>query len=425
MTAGNDHGWETLTVSDIGAHGDGLAYFEDQPVYLPGALPGDKVRVQLGRPGKYGIAVSAVDLLDKGPHHAEPACQHYDRCGGCNLQHLDDQAYRTWLDNRLLDPLKRVGIEATNLLDPVITKPGSRRRVSLKLQKRGKRIVLGYLEKGSHTVVPINECLVAHPTLTSLFAPLRDGLSPFLPQRSQMEITLTLVSNGVDVLVKGGPDPDLALREWGAAFAEEHDIAAFHWHDGVGLDPILIRREPVMRFGKAVIGFPPASFIQASEDGEAALVDFVCNGVAPKDRIIDLFAGLGTFSVPLAEKKAHVLAVEGAREPLRLLKQGAGRQQLDIRCNHRDLYRRPLTDEELKTIDRVVLDPPRAGAEAQAKYLAKSTVPVIVSISCNPATFARDAKLLTDGGYQLTDLKAVDQFLWSSHLEIAGRFIKH
>lgn len=417
----------SVTIHSLGARGDGLADADGIPVYVPDALPGEAVTVEVTERRKNGIHARLVSVDQASEHRQTPRCAHYQACGGCQLQHLDENLYRRWVRDRASFALSQHGFSNVVVSEPFITPPASRRRLAMKAVRTTAGVVLGFSEGGSHRVVNIEACPVAKPELQTLFAPLRQLLASVLSGGQMATLHLVVTDSGIDLLIEGPKELGLAERELCVAFADDHDIAAFHWQVEGFLDPLAIRREPIMNFAGAKVPVPPAAFMQATEESQKALTGAVVEACHGSKRVADLFCGLGTFTFPLA--RAHqVLAVEGARDALRALeagRNGAQRQGVvfkQIVTRHRDLFRRPLAAEELIGFDAVVVDPPRAGAQAQMAELARSDVPKIVSVSCNPNTFARDARLLANGGYRLVSLLPVDQFLWSSHLELVGVF---
>jgi len=412
-----------VPVTAIGAQGDGIASLDGQKIFIPGGLPGDTATVrEVGAAGKKGPRFSTV-VTEKGTGHQQPPCAHFGACGGCSLQHMTPTVYQDWMAGRLLDPLGQHGLKVQTVLPPVLSPPASRRRLSLRARRLKASVVLGLNSSRTHQIVDLADCPVAAPDLVAIFGPLRAVLADVLPAGKQVGIALTATETGLDIRIDGDVMLDLAAREALAGFADAHDIAALHWRDSDFLDPIAVRRTPHLRFGGVEVTPPPGAFIQATAAGEAALTHAVLEGTKGATAVADLFAGIGTFTFPLAAHAA-VTAAEGARTALDALT-AASRRAGGLKAVtpvHRDLFRRPMLASELKTFDAVVIDPPRAGAEAQMQELAKSDVASITAISCNPATFARDARILVDGGYRLETIQAVDQFLWSPHLELAAQF---
>lgn len=414
-----------VKITSLGAQGDGVGEHDGTPVFVPGAVPGDLVSAELGEAKRNGIYATLAHVLEPSSARAEPVCSVFGKCGGCQLQYLSDDIYTKWLKERAAMALAHHGFSANLVADPIVTPAKSRRRIALKALKMGKGLVLGFAKKQTHQIIDIKDCPVTRSELTDLIKPLRALFGDILPNRMQAELHLTVTGTGVDMLVDAAMEIDLAAREKLVEFANAHDIAAIHWRDQGFLDPVIIRRTPMMDLSGVRAPLSPAAFIQASEEGEKALVAEVVAACKGAKRVADLFCGMGTFSFPLA-KSHQVLAVEGAKQALDALQAGAN-QATDLKqivAKHRDLFRRPLTAKELAGFDAVVFDPPRAGAKEQAQELAQSSVSTIVGVSCNPNTFSRDARFLADGGYVLQRVVPVDQFLWSPHLELVGVFSK-
>jgi len=416
----------TLDIDKLGAQGDGVAEHEGVPVYVPFSAPGDRVEANVIERGKSSVNAEISKLLTESPYRAEPACQHFGTCGGCQLQYLTNDYYAEWLMDRAKTALSHQGFEGVSVSEARISPVASRRRVALKALHIVGGVALGFNERQSHQITNLSECPITRVELTSLFDPIRQVLAKVLHQREQAEVHMTLTAAGVDLLVKARNELNLQGREDLVDFVRAHDIAALHWEVEGFLDPVLIARPAVMDFSGIQVPLPPASFIQATAEGEAALVDEVLAATANHKRVADLFAGIGTFSFPLA-RHHQVLAVEGAKASLDALQAAVNRAGSDLKQIvplHRDLFRRPLTAKELSAFDAVVFDPPRTGAKEQAEEIAQSDVKTVVAVSCNPNTFSRDARILVDGGYDFEKLVPVDQFLWSPHLELVGVFRK-
>jgi 23S rRNA (uracil1939-C5)-methyltransferase len=363
--------------------------------------------------GVPGDAVLNDGALAFGPHHQEPPCRHFPECGGCQLQHADDSAYSGYLVSRIETALAQHALE-TDIRDPHLSPPRSRRRATLKALKVGQGAVVGFNAEKSHRIVDMRECHILRPELFTLVQPLRDLIAHQLKPKQGAEAQLTLIAGGVDVLLRhvraDGLDAVQALTD----FAISNGLARLSVDNGGGPEAVY---EPVpasVTLSGSRVAFPPGSFLQATEDGEATLVGSVQECVGEARRIADLFAGLGTFA--LATRAAY--AAEASRDVAAALKSAAPAMTIE----HRDLYRRPLDRTELQAFDAIVLDPPRAGAAQQVAELAASAVPHIAYVSCNPSTFARDAKALVDGGYRLSWLRPIGQFRWSTHVELAGCF---
>ncbi len=364
-----------------------------------------------------GDVLNPDGSLTPGPHHQAPPCRHFPTCGGCQLQHLDDSSYAQFVSDRIAGALAAHQLE-TDIRPPIISPPSTRRRASLHAEAKAGRIRLGFTEAGSHAIVDIEECHVLVPELFALVAPLRKLLAR-LGLKRRADIEMTSCDQGVELLV-GASFDGLAAAEAITAFCQHHGIARFASDDGMGPETRWEPEPVTITLGGVAVPFPPGSFLQATRDGEAALVAAVREAVGQAGTVADLFAGLGTFAFALAP--ARVYAAEAGRDAILSLKGAAARAGRQVFADHRDLYRRPLTVEELGRFDAVVLDPPRAGARDQAAGLSKAATPLIAYVSCNPSSFARDAMMLCEGGYRLDWVQPVGQFRWSTHVELAARF---
>jgi 23S rRNA (uracil1939-C5)-methyltransferase len=352
-----------------------------------------------------GDLVAEDGTVTPGPHHQVPPCRHFPLCGGCQLQHVDDAAYGDYLKERIAFALEAQGLAAPEILTPHLSPPRSRRRAALKAAGGA----IGFNAPASHRIVDMRECHILRPELFALVAPLRRLLT------GRAGAVMTLADQGVDLMIEGLAADTLAKAEAMTDFARENGLARLSLDDGLGPQTVWEPEPVTITLAGVPIGFPPNAFVQATAEGEAALIEAVRAAVGEARITADLFAGLGTFALALEGK---VYAGEGARDAALALK-ATGR---GLFVEHRDLYRRPLDLAELNRFEAVVLDPPRAGAREQIALLAASQVPAIAYVSCNPATFARDAKTLADGGYRLDWVQPVGQFLWSTHVELAGAF---
>ena len=391
----------------IAARGDGVTA---DGRHVPLSAPGDRLR--------------ADGSIEPGPQHAEPPCRHFPECGGCQLQHLSDQAFTDYVRDRVAGALAGQGLSAGEIAPPHVSPPHSRRRASLRALRLGKRIQLGFFLQGSHRLIDLRECPVLEPRLFALVAPLRALFATMLPDRQPGEIDLALVDQGVDVTLSGLRVDGLAHTEALLDFARTHALARLTLIEDDA--PMTVwEPDPVtVRFGDVATGYPTRAFLQATRDGEAALVAEVRQALGSTAMVADLFAGLGTFGLSVANDVPgrKVYAAEAARDLVMGLRAGGNRLPGRIFPEHRDLFRRPLTPAELNRFDAVVLDPPRAGAREQVTHLAASQTPLIVYVSCNPASFARDALALVEGGYRIERVKPVGQFRWSTHVELVATF---
>jgi len=380
----------------IAARGDGVS---SSGKHVPFGVPGD--------------ALLDDGALAPGPHHQQPPCRHFPECGGCQLQHADDEAYRGYLVSRIETALTQHEL-ATEIRDPHLSPPRSRRRATLRALKVGKGAVLGFNAGKSNRIVDMRECHILRPELFALVAPLRILLAGLLEPKRTAEVHLTLVDEGVDVLLKGVRAEGLAAIEQLTSFASSLRLARLSVDQGIGPETVYEPQPATVTLSGTPVAFPVGGFLQATEDGEAALVASVSGAVDGVKSAADLFAGLGTFALAIGAS----YAAEASRDASTALKRASPRTEVE----HRDLYRRPLDPMELARFDAAVLDPPRAGAEEQVKALAGSAVRRLAYVSCNPATFARDAKMLVDGGYALEWVRPVGQFRWSTHVELAACF---
>lgn len=379
-------------------------------------VTGDGRHVALAAPGD---RVTAEGGVIPGPYHQRPPCKHFPVCGGCQLQHLDDAAWSQFIVDRIRGALATHGL-ATEIRAPLLSPPNTRRRATLHAERRGRQVHLGFTEQGSHRLVDLEECWVLAPDLFALVAPLRGLLAALLPNTRRVNVHLALTDQGRDVLIDGLDAEGLAAAEALTAFARRHKLARLSMDEGFGPTA---RWEPdpvTVTLGGVPVPFPAGSFLQATAEGEAALVAAAQEIAGDGEAIADLFAGLGTFT--FAFPKSRVYAAEGARDPILSLKAAAGQAKRQVFADHRDLFRRPVATNDLGHFDAVVLDPPRAGAKEQIAELAASKVPLVAYISCNPGTFVRDAEVMCKGDYRLDWIQPVGQFRWSTHIELAAKF---
>ena len=369
-----------------------------------------------------GDRVLADGTIIAGPHHQTPPCRHYGQCGACQLQHIDDAAFATYLTDRVVGGLRGQGLAVPHLRSPHLSPPYSRRRASLKAERRGRDVILGFNQERSHRVVDVRGCHVLAPALLAVFGPLRRALADLMPRRGGgASVQLTLADQGIDIVLGGLSADGLEAHDALMRLAETTGVARIAIDDGSGPEDRFAPEPVTITLGGYPVALPHNAFLQATPDGEAALVAAVRDAIGGAAAVADLFAGLGTFAFALADGRS-VHAVEARRDAVLALQGAANRGVLRVTSDHRDLYRRPLTAAELARFDAVIIDPPRAGAEQQARELAASRVAVIAAVSCNPASFARDAAILITGGYALDWVQPVGQFRWSTHVELAARF---
>ncbi len=396
---------ESETILRVAAKGDGVTA---SGRHVPLAAPGD--------------SVAPDGMLTPGPHRAAPPCRHFGRCGGCQLQHLDEAALETFVTERVVNAATGQGLVPGVIAAPHLSPPRTRRRAALRAVNGGGGPAIGFNEAGSHRVVDMRECHILHPDLFAVVAALRKALGK-RRGRYALEIALTLTDQGVDCAIKGLQVDGLEETERLLDFCRDTGLARMVLDQGYGPETFWEPQPVTVSLSGVAVEFPAGGFLQATMDGEAALVSAAQGWLAGSARVADLFAGLGTFAFALAAD-ARVTAVEAARDAHLASRLAARRAGLLIDADHRDLFRNPLRTEELNAFDAVVIDPPRAGARDQVRQLADSTVPAIAYISCNPSSWARDARMLVDAGYRLAELRPVGQFRWSTHVELASLFLR-
>ena len=404
---------EPLIISRLAHLGDGVADTPQGPVFAPFTLPGEAVtgRIDDGR-------LPEPQVLTPSPDRVAPVCPHFGVCGGCALQHASDGFLADWKTQMVAAALAARGVRAP--LRPIaVSPPGSRRRVTFAGRRTRKTVVVGFHGRSDATLIPVTACAVAHPAIVAAL-PVCAALVGLTASRSgEVRLSVTVTEGGLDIDLAGQKPPDGPLRALLAQAAAAADLARLSYNG----ETIAQRRPPHQRFGRALAAPPPGGFLQATREGEAALLAAVAEIVGDAATVADLFAGSGTFALPLAGRAA-VRAVEADAAALAAL-DAAWRATPGLRAisvETRDLKARPLMAAELNRFAAVVFDPPRAGAAAQAAEIAHSQVPRVAAVSCNPATFARDARTLIDGGYRLDWAQPVDQFRWSPHVEVVGAF---
>ncbi|MCB9958849.1 MAG: class I SAM-dependent RNA methyltransferase [Rhodospirillaceae bacterium] len=412
-----------LDIAEIGSRGDAVAHWQGATVYVPGGAPGDRLRVRLVEKIAGGaLLAEPLELVSPGPARQTPPCRHFGACGGCRLQHIDDATYAAWKTGQVVRALAHRGLDAIAVAPLVRTPANGRRRARLAARRGAKAVFLGFHEGRSQRIVDLAECHILEPRLFALAAPLRAVLADVLAPAEPCGLMLCGLDDGVDLVIEAARPPDLAAREALAAFAHAHDLARLSWRIGEGeAEPLCARRTAVLRHDGVAVAVPPGPFLQASRDAEAVLTGAVRDALAGCGRVADLFCGLGAFALPLA-RHARVLAMDSDAAAVAALAAAAQASGRPVEAQTRNLYARPLAAGELDGLEAVVLDPPRLGAREQAAALAASPVPLVAMVSCNPATFARDARLLVDGGYACASVTPVDQFVWSPHVELLGIF---
>ena len=417
----------SLTIHDLAPLGDGVHRDGRARVYVARALPGDVVEAKVQKAPGGILRGEMTRLVQASSHRAAAPCPHYEACGGCSLQHASESFYRQWKVDTVRTALSRAGVEPRAWSKPVFVPPGTRRRVTFAAFKKGGTVTLGYFRRRSHKVTEIASCLVADPAIMDLRRKLATVLAPVLQDGKTADVFIQAVNGAFEVVITGPVGrkgrPDLDVLETGARLAETLGLHRLSWRaqDHDEPEQIVARAPFVVRFGALDVALPPLAFLQPTKAGEDALVSAVTAQLPRKGRFADLFSGCGTFAGAMLAR-GPVDAFESAAPAVRALDKSKGAAPL--RVTQRDLFRMPMEAAEANRYDAIVFDPPRAGAAAQAKALASSAVKRIIGVSCNPLTFARDARTLADGGYRLESVAVVDQFTWSHHVELVGAFTK-
>ena len=399
-------------IDRIGHLGDGVTQSPAGPIFVSGVLPGEDVEGVL-----VGDKLTDLRIISPSPSRVKPPCLHARTCGGCLMQHASDAFVADWKTGIIAGALAGQGLQAP--LRPILTSPPrSRRRATLSAMRTRNGVMLGFHARASDTLVAVPNCQLLHPDLMATLPALEALVMLAGSRGAELAITITRSLAGTDVSVTGGKKLDAPQQMEMARLVEAHALSRLTWNG----EAVALRAMPVQRLGKALVAPPPGAFLQATEQGEAALLAAIKEAIGPARRIADLFCGLGTFALPLAEN-AEVIAFESDPAMVQALDKAARNAEglKRLTATTRDLFRRPLEPDEFKGVDAVVIDPPRAGAEAQTHALARARVPVIAAVSCNPATFARDARILIEAGYRLDWVQPIDQFRWSAHVELAAR----
>ncbi|MGH6760448.1 MAG: class I SAM-dependent RNA methyltransferase [Phyllobacterium sp.] len=404
-----------VTIERMGAGGDGVAMTPDGPAYVPFTLPGEVVNIAQE---KHRATLMAV--LERSTERVEPACSHFEECGGCALQHWQSAAYQAWKRGLVQDALAGRGLKFE--LDPLIAcPPQSRRRAVFAVRNTDHGAILGFNRHQSHEIIDISECPITTPAIVKHLADLRDLAAILGGRMKPFKLTATVTASGLDIAANDCGVPDGAKRQALTVFVIKKGFARLTVEGEITVEP----NKPLIHFGKVPVVPPPGGFLQATVEAEEAISELVKAHLAKSKRVADLFAGIGTFALRLAETSA-VHAVESDAAALAAMDRGIRSVQgiKPVTIEKRDLFRRPIMAKELAQYNGLVFDPPRAGAEAQAKEIAKSAVPRVVAVSCNPVTLGRDLDILVKGGYRIDRVVPVDQFLWSPHVEAVALLSK-
>jgi 23S rRNA (uracil1939-C5)-methyltransferase len=413
-----------VTIDYLGARGDGVAQWQDRPLFVPFALPGETVSASPGSKRADGVSARLEKVLSPAPERTEPPCPVFQKCGGCTLQHLERSAETAWKRGLIVDALQHRGFtQAETLVGPTQGIPqGTRRRVSLSYRRLQDSLIVGFNERSSHQIIPVDHCPLSVEALNSILAQCSQVFAPLLPKGAQGDLVLTATDSGVDAVIDLPARPDLDGYQDLAAAAEQLDLARLSIRLNGEVETLAQRRQPAVSFGGVTIPLPAGAFLQPSKEGEAALQSLVLDGLAGiTGPVGDLFCGVGTFALVIAEKGHAVTAYD------HLLMQTAPLNSTGrVHAQQRDLFRQPMLCEEVVGLSALVIDPPRAGASEQCGELMRlpetARLQRVIMVSCNPATFSRDARLLEDAGFILQKVTPVDQFIWSAHLEVVAIF---
>ena len=403
----------TVRIERLGAKGDGIA---PGPVFVDGALPGEVVEGEVG-----DQRIAAPRIIEPSPDRVKAPCPHAASCGGCTLQHASNEFIALWKEESVRKALSSAGVNAP--FRPISTSaPRTRRRAKLAARRTKKGVQVGFRARRSELIVEIPECCLLCPEIMKGIPAIADAVRAGGSRKGTMEFAVTATETGLDVHAIGGKPLDLDLRESLGRIASDHRLARLTWNEEL----IAMETSPRLTMGHVSMVPPPNSFLQATPEGEGALGKSVEEAVGGAATIADLFSGSGTFALRLLPQAA-VHAVEVDQTALDALqsawRKAGGLHPLTVEM--RNLFRDPLSADELAGFEAAVIDPPRAGAEAQAQALAGSSIPQIASVSCNPQTFARDAAHLVAGGYRMEWVQVVDQFRWSPHIEVVASFLRH
>ncbi len=403
---------QRFLIERLGHQGDGIA---EGPIYAPGTLPGEEIEGEVT-----GGVIAAPRIVTPADTRVRPPCSHAKSCGGCQLQHASDPFVADWKVEVVRNALTAHGLTPL-ITGPVTSSTRSRRRASFSARRTKKGALAGFHQKRSDVVVSVPNCQLVHPQIVAALPLVEELAVTGASRKGELSVLVTRTEGGLDVSVTGGKPLDDALRRALPDLANTHDLSRLTWEG----ETVALRHPPAQRLGPALVVPPPGAFLQATEEGQRALQDEVLQITQGAARVADLFAGCGTFALPIAQH-AEVHAVEGDREMTRALDQGWRQAQglKRVTTEARDLFRNPLLPDELRKFDAVVVDPPRAGAQAQVAEIARSDVSCVAYVSCNPVSFARDAAQLEANGFDLRRVVVIDQFRWSTHVELVAELVR-
>lgn len=407
------------TVKALGIDGDGLVEREGEKYYVPFTAPQDEIEFEVLQE-KRRTHLHLHQILTPSPYRVEAPCQHFGKCGGCKLQHISEEFYTHFKCQQLIRALDFHGVEAKEIKPLHIIPPYKRRRISLSFAHRFEGIVLGYVRRQSKHIIDVQQCLLVRPEIENLLPFLRAFLQKLFPHRATGSVDVLASQTGLDVNLKTGYLKKLTLEqtEYFTEFANHHQLARF----SLNYRPVVTLKEPTVQFSNIPVAVEAGKFLQASNEADVFMLARVEEYMPKKIHYgVDLFSGRGTFTFLLA-KAAPVDAFECEQDAIQALQTAAKNASMPVHVVKRDLFTYPLSPEELKKYDFIMVDPPRAGALQQVEQIGQSPLKNLVYISCNPASFARDAKILIQHGFTLDSVTPLDQFLWSEHLEVIAKF---
>ena len=415
-----------IEITALGGKGEGIGHSDGHTVFVPFTAPGDRITARVETVRQKNYHAKLVSIIQPSPQRATPACIHYSHCGGCSLQHLNETAYREFKTEPLIQIIKRLGCKPDVIQPLFVAGPASRRRAEFKIRVNKGTAEIGFFGAKSHEFIPISQCPVMEPEIAALLPRLQAALSQLKKPGMVQSVHLTKLGDVIDaVLILKAP---LHKVDKGTLpfIAEELDIARLSLQDAENPPQYLCgTRELELALGTTMVTMPPGSFLQATQASQQAMTGLVLRYSQNSTTMADLYSGSGTYSFPLAAQGKNISAYEGNSEMVGAILNAARRHFPDsLGANTRDLYNEPLTQQELSRFDGVVINPPRNGALPQITNIAKSTVKTVIMVSCNPATFERDAAALLAGGYIMVEATPIDQFHWSPHLEIVALFTR-
>lgn len=412
---------KNLKIKEIGGLGDGVAELDGKKIFVPYTAAGDIIDADMKRENRDGITAKLIKIITPSESRITPPCPYFAKCGGCSLQHINEKAYRDFKYSRFIAAIKNSGCKEDYGIDNIHwLGAASRRRVEFKI-KNGK---LGFFEAESNNIVDIKDCTILIPQIGIIIESLKSTLLSAPGSENFKSISLTYTDTGIDAIIETTKRPELPLLEYAPEIAYRLKFIRLSFKIDNRIETLFSSATPQIKSGNHMIDFPVGGFVQSTKEGQEILTGFVAESLKDSKNIMDLFSGIGVYGFALAGEK-NIRAADSDDKMISALNIAIRKNNVSkFSAETRDLMSRPFTADELKDIDGVAINPPRVGAIAQVKELAKSSVNKIAMVSCNPASFSRDAKILLDSGYKITKAGAIDQFVYSPHLEIIALFIK-